>query len=108
MILGLMREQHLLKIFSLILTYVENSGKMELNATVDIKAKQLVFKMAILKQANHLLLNTENFKMRFQTNIIGTQLVLNVSNVLSDGGVGRAEYSYNSWCGAYAAKANFW
>ena len=67
--------------------YVENSGKIDLNATLDIKAKQLVLQNGNINTGESVLLNTENLKMRFQTNIIGSQLVLNVSNVLSDGGV---------------------
>ena len=67
--------------------YVENSGKIDLNATLDIKANQLVLQNGNINTGESVLLNTENLKMRFQTNTIGSQLVLNVSNVLSDGGV---------------------
>ena len=69
-------------------TYVENSGIMETDATVDINAQQLVLQNGQINTGESLILNAENFKMRFQTNTIGTRLVLNVSNVLSDGGVG--------------------
>ena len=67
--------------------YVENSGKIDLNATLDIQANQLVLQNGNINTGESVLLNTENLKMRFQTNTIGSQLVLNVSNVLSDGGV---------------------
>ena len=67
--------------------YVENSGNIEANATLDIKAEQLVLQNGNINTGESVLLTAENFKMRFQTNTIGSQLVLNVSNVLSDGGV---------------------
>ena len=69
-------------------SYVENSGLMETEATVDINAQQLVLQNGNINAGESLILSAENFKMRFQTNSVGAQLVLNVSNVLSDGGVG--------------------
>ena len=69
-------------------SYVENSGVIETEATVDINAQQLVLQNGKINAGESLILSAENFKMRFQTNSVGGQLVLNVSNVLSDGGVG--------------------
>ena len=68
--------------------YAENSGLLETEATVDIKAKQLVLQNGKINTGESLRISAENFKMRFQTNLVDTELVLNVSNVLSDGGVG--------------------
>ena len=68
--------------------YVENNGELIADATVSIDAKQMVLQDGNINTGESLVLNAENLKMRFQTNTIGTQLILNVSNVLSDGGVG--------------------
>ncbi len=68
--------------------YVENNGDLFADATVSIDAKQMVLQDGNINTGESLILNAENLKMRFQTNTIATQLILNVTNVLSDGGVG--------------------
>ena len=68
--------------------YMENNGDLIAEATVSIDAKQMVLQDGNINTGESLILNAENLKMRFQTNTIGSQLILNVSNVLSDGGVG--------------------
>jgi len=68
--------------------YVQNNGDLIAEGTVSIDAKQMVLQDGNINTGESLVLNAENLKMRFQTNTIGSQLVLNVSNVLSDGGVG--------------------
>jgi hypothetical protein len=68
--------------------YVQNNGDLIAEGTVSIDAKQMVIQDGNINTGESLVLNAENLKMRFQTNTIGSQLVLNVSNVLSDGGVG--------------------
>ena len=69
-------------------SYAENSGIIETEATVDINAQQLVLQNGNINTGESLILGAENFKMRFQTNTVGAELIFNVSNVLSDGGVG--------------------
>jgi lipopolysaccharide export system protein LptA len=68
--------------------YVQNNGDLIAEGTVSIDAKQMVLQDGNINTGESLMLNAENLKMRFQTNTIGSRLVLNVSNVLSDGGVG--------------------
>jgi hypothetical protein len=68
--------------------YVQNNGDLIAEGTVSIDAKQMVLQDGNINTGESLVLNAENLKIRFQTNTIGSQLVLNVSNVLSDGGVG--------------------
>ena len=64
------------------------NGDLVADATVSIDTKQMVLQEGNIITGESLVLNAENLKMRFQTNTIGTQLILNVSNILSDGGVG--------------------
>ena len=68
--------------------YVENNGDLVAEGVVNVNSKQLVLQDGNINTGESLVLNAENLKMRFHTNTIGSQLILNVSNVLSDGGVG--------------------
>ncbi len=68
--------------------YVENTGTIETLATVDIKANHVVIQDGNINTGESLIINSENLKMRFQTNTISKTLILNVSNVISDGGEG--------------------
>ena len=68
--------------------YVENTGNLESLASVDIKANHLVIQDGNINTGESLIINAENLKMRFQTNTISKNFILNISNVISDGGEG--------------------
>jgi len=68
--------------------YVENTGSLESLASVDINANHVVMQDGNINTGESLIINAENLKMRFQTNKISKNFVLNISNVISDGGEG--------------------
>jgi hypothetical protein len=67
---------------------LHNIGRINAEATINLDAGSAILQEGNLYAGQSLIVKAQNLKMRFQTNTVGGDFILDVSGVLTDGGVG--------------------
>ena len=67
---------------------LHNIGRIKAEATINLDANNAILQEGNLYAGQSLIVKAQNLKMRFQTNMVGADFVLDVSGVLTDGGTG--------------------
>jgi hypothetical protein len=67
---------------------MHNIGRINAEATINIDAGSAILQDGNLVAGQSLVIKAQNLKMRFQTNTVGADFILDVSGVLTDGGIG--------------------
>jgi len=67
---------------------LHNIGRINAEATINLDAGSAILQEGNLYAGQSLIVKAQNLKMRYQTNIVGADFILDVSGVLTDGGIG--------------------
>ena len=67
---------------------LHNIGRINAEATINLDAGSAILQEGNLDAGQSLIVKAQNLKMRFQTNMVGADFILDVSGVLTDGGIG--------------------
>jgi hypothetical protein len=67
---------------------LHNIGRINAEATINLDADSAILQDGNLNAGQSLIVKARNLKMRFQTNTVGADFILDVSGVLTDGGIG--------------------
>ncbi|MBT6659535.1 MAG: hypothetical protein HOB00_04530, partial [Verrucomicrobia bacterium] len=67
---------------------LHNIGQINAEASINLDAGIVILQEGKLDAGQSLIVKAQNLKMRSQTNIVGADFILDISGVLTDGGIG--------------------